>query len=95
MPKKKTELQKAAGKLISAIQKEWGDVLGEENAEFSENIMDAAHDLLQAGTQDKMKEVLGGMTVKQYLGEVWVQGHPNVKPAILALQDQLDKHLTS
>ncbi len=89
MPKKKTELQKAAGKLISAIQKEWGDMLGEENAEFSENVMDAAHDLLQAGTSEKIKELLGAMTIKQYLGEVWVQGHPKVKPAISALEDQL------
>lgn len=91
MPKKKTEVQRAAGKLISAIQKEWGDVLGEENAEFSENVMDAAHDLLQAGTREEVKELLGGMTIKQYLGDVWVQGHPRVKPAIQALQDQLDK----
>lgn len=91
MPKKKTEIQRAAGKLISAIQKEWGSVLGEENAEFSENVMDAAHNLLQASTREKVKELLGGMTIKQYLGDVWVQGHPSVKPAIQELQDQLDK----
>ena len=91
MPRKKSEIQKATGKLISAIQKEWGDSLGEPNAEFSENVMDNAHDLLQAGSVEGIKKLLGPMTVRQYLGEVWVQAHPNVKPAILAVEDLLNK----
>lgn len=86
MARKKTEIQKAAGKLISAIQKEWGDELGESNAEFSENVMDTAHNLLQAETAERMKEVLGPMTIYQYIGEVWIQGHPRVKTAILSLE---------
>lgn len=91
MPKRKTDIQKAAGKLISVIQKEWGEALGEDNAEFSENVMDAAHDLLQAGTKEKIKELLGTLTVKQYLGEVWVQGHPNVITAVSNLEELLNK----
>ncbi|WP_221795148.1 hypothetical protein [Oceanobacter mangrovi] len=93
MPKKKTDFQKAAGKLISAIQKEWGEELSEPNAEFSEDVMDAVHDLLQAGTLEKAREVLGPMTVRQYLGDVWVQSHPSVKPAISVIEDLL--HNTS
>ena len=91
MPKKKSEYQKVAGKLISAIQKEWGAEMGCSTEEFSENVMGSAHLLLQAGTTEKAKELLSSMSVRQFLGEVWVQGHPNVKPAILALQDQLDR----
>lgn len=89
MAKDKTEVQRAAGGLISAIQKEWGADLGESHADFSEDVMNAAHDLLQAGTVEAMKKILGPMTVKQYLGDVWVQKHPDVKPAIESLEAQL------
>lgn len=91
MTKKRSDFQNAAGKLISAIQKEWGDELGNPNAEFSEKVMDAAHDLLQAGSAEKARGLLGSRSVRQYLGDVWVQAHPGVKPAILALENTMDK----
>ncbi len=91
MPRKKSEIEKAAGKLISTIQKEWGNELGEPYAEVSEEVMNIAHDFLQAKTVDKIKEVLGSQTVSQYLGEDWVQTHPNVKPAISSIEELLNK----
>lgn len=90
MAKTKNELQKAAGKLISVIQKEWGEQLGNKNADFSERVMDAAHDILQAGSVEKARELLGSLTVRQYLGDVWVQSHPDVMPAILAVESVLN-----
>ncbi len=48
MPKKKTSIEIATGKLISSIQKEWGEELGESNVEASEDVMDRGHNLLQA-----------------------------------------------
>lgn len=89
MPKKKSEFQKAAGKLISVIQKEWGEELGNPNQDFSESVMDSAHNILQAGSEDKTKELLGSLSVSQYLGEVWVQAHPDVKPAIAQVEELL------
>ncbi|UKE62274.1 hypothetical protein KM539_01535 [Xanthomonas translucens pv. poae] len=83
---KKTEFQRAAGKLISAIQKEWGEELGEKNADFSEDVMNAAHDILQCKSSEKLREMLGGKNVRQHLGDVWVQRHPSVKPAIAELE---------
>lgn len=91
MPKKKTELQKAIGKLISEIQKHWGDEIHQVNADFSFNVMDSAHDLLQARTPEKVRELLGPLTVAQYLGEVWVQGHPSVKAKIFDVENLLIK----
>lgn len=80
--------QRAAGKLISAIQKEWGDDLGEgPRADFSERVMGAALDLLKGGTPEKTKTLLGPLFVKQYLGEVWVKSHPEVTQAVLALEE--------
>jgi hypothetical protein len=91
MPKNKSDFQNAVGKLISAIQKEWGGELGNPNAEFSEKVMDAAHDLLQAGSAEKAKELLGSRSVRQYLGDVWVQAHPSVKPIITALESIMER----
>lgn len=91
MPRKKTELQRALGLLISAIQKEWGAQLGEPHAEFSEEVMNSAHNLLQAGSVEEVRKVLGPLSVRQYLGEVWVQAHPKVKPAVLVVEDLLGK----
>lgn len=85
MSKQKTELQKKIGKLISFIQKEWG----EDGTEFSENVMYSAHDLLQAGTVNNIKVLLGNLTVYQYLGEVWVQRHPKVKNLVADIEDIL------
>lgn len=90
MVKIKSELQKAAGKLISTIQKEWGEELGNSNANFSERVMDAAHDILQAGSAEQARELLGALTVRQFLGDVWVQSHPEVIPAILAIENALN-----
>jgi len=91
MTREKSDYQKAAGKLISAIQKEWGDELGETKAELSEKVMDAAHDLLQAKSVEGAKELLGSLTVRQYLSEVWVQAHPRVRPAIQVLEELLSR----
>ncbi|GGK66778.1 hypothetical protein [Amphritea balenae] len=85
MPRIKSASEKAAGKLISAIQKEWGEELGFPIAEESEDVMGLAHSLLQARTSSKMKEVLDGATITQYLGEEWVSNHPSVIPAIESL----------
>ena len=83
---KKTEFQRAAGKLISAIQREWGEELGEKNADFSEDVMNAAHDILLCRSSDKLRAMLDGKSVKQHLGDVWVQRHPGVKAAIVELE---------
>lgn len=90
MPRKKTELQKSLGQLISVIQKEWGEQLGEtQAANLTEDVMDLAHKLLQASTPDRVNDLLGSLSIKQYLGEVWVQAHPNVKPVIADIAELL------
>ncbi len=91
MPKKKTELQKSVGKLISAIQKEWIQYAGEPIPEqTAEEVMNAAHCLAMAQTIDKIRGILGERTVSEYLGESWVQEHPNVIPFVTALEYQLN-----
>ena len=86
MPKTKSDLERAAGKLVSAVQKEWGNDLGEVRAEFSEDVVNSAHDLLQASSAGEIRKLLGPRNVTQFLGEIWVHRHPAVRPAIETLE---------
>jgi hypothetical protein len=83
MPRKRSELKKAAGKLVSAIQKEWSAEAGLDCASESEEILDQSHTLLQAVDGDSFDaSVLNGSSIAQFLGESWVSRHPRVIPAI-------------
>ena len=86
MPRNRTALEAAAGKLISAIQREWVTEAGESTSEVSEHVMNSAHDLLGAAKQGSVEQVLGGRSVTDYLGALWVRRHPAVAPAIRALE---------
>jgi hypothetical protein len=86
MTKEKSESERAAGRLISAIQKEWGLELGEPEAEQSELAMECAHELLQARNAVSMLNVLGTKSIKEFLGSNWVQSHKSIEPAIFELE---------
>ena len=92
MPRNKTECEKQAGKLISAIQKVWGAQAGEPEADDSERVMDLAHELLQAQDANKMSKHLSGKSVAQYIGEIWLQKHPEVKPIVNQLDREISKN---
>ncbi len=71
MPRKRTKFQKATGKLISAIQKEWGDELGESPTEpemsellelVSQRVKEAIEDTQQ--TRARLNETLSNLDVK-------------------------------
>jgi len=86
MPAEKSAIRVAAGKLTSAIQKEWGLELGEDCAELSEDVMDRSHMLLHANSEAQLENILAGKTVSEYLGIEWVESHPSVIPFILVLE---------
>lgn len=84
---RRTPLEAAAGKLISAIQKEWGEEAGRPESAVSEEVMHTSHDLLQAAVREgSIAGALGTRTVAEFLGVQWVHEHPKVWPAIQALE---------
>jgi hypothetical protein len=89
MPRKRNPVGIAAGKLILAIQKEWGEVSGEPSAAVAEKVMDRAHILLQASRTSSVSNLLDGRSVVEYLDATWVEMHPSVKPSIAALVAEL------
>ncbi len=82
----RTPLEAAAGKLISAIQREWHAEAGEPSALESEEVMHACHGLLKAAKNGSLSAVLGSKTVAQFLGTHWVAAHPNVSAVISELE---------
>ena len=89
MPRTRTDIQRAAGKLTSAIQKEWCEETGEPEAEYSEEVMNRSHAYLKAKTQEDLRRALAGKSVSEYLGEGWIAKHPSVKPFIQDLESWL------
>ncbi len=86
MTRKRTPLEAAAGKLISAVQREWGIEIGEPQAVESENVMHNCHVLLQAAKTGSLTFALSGISVTEFLGSNWVTSHPNVLPYIRFLE---------
>lgn len=84
MPKERTPVEVAAGKLISAIQKEWLEHSGEPASEISEEVMHTSHELLLAAKAGSV-ERMSVRSITELLGPTWVQAHPRVVPYIAAL----------
>ena len=82
----RSSLEVAAGKLISAVQREWGQELGEPASAQSEEVMSACHGLLLAAKGGSLAPVLGSKTISQFLGVEWVASHPSVATAISAFE---------
>ena len=91
MPRARTPLQAAIGRLISAIQKVWGTELGEPYAEFSQDVISKAHLLLRAGNKEQIIKTLDGLSLPQFLGEVWLQKHPEIKPFVASVEEWLKR----
>lgn len=89
MARRRSPLQKAAGKLISAIQKEWVESLGTDASPMCEETLSHAHDFLQAASAEAVIAMLDGRTCAEYLGQPWVRAHPAVWPALRALEERV------
>jgi hypothetical protein len=82
MPRHRTPATRAAGKLVSTIQKVWGDALGTDSAPAAESVMYRAHDLMRADSVDALTRLLDGRSCAEYLGAEWVRAHPSIWPAL-------------
>lgn len=87
MPRNRSPLEKAAGKLIAAIQKEWVAEMGSPTSGASEQVMHASHLLLQAASASgSISSVVGTGSVSDFLGQSWVATHASVLPFIRTLE---------
>jgi hypothetical protein len=92
VPRKRSPVGIAAGKLILAVQKEAAEVVGEPDAAVAQKVMGRARTLLQAAQIGSLSSFLDGRSVAEYLDPVWVEMHPSVKPSIVAFVAALSAH---
>jgi len=92
MPRKRSPVGIAVGKLILAIQKEREEAVGEPDAALAHRVMGRARTLLQAAQTASVASLLDGRSVAEYLDPAWVERHPSVKPGIAALVAALSAH---
>ncbi|WP_143006760.1 hypothetical protein [Aquimonas voraii] len=90
MARHRTALQRAAGDLVSAVQKVWILQLGEADASSSERALGLAHQLFQAAASaGELRAALGARSIEEFLGDAWVLRHPSTHEAIEALKSVL------
>ena len=82
-----TPLEIAAGKLISAIQKEWNAEIGDPSSVESERVLHSSHDLLQAARSGMLANVLHGSSIADFIGADWMRRHSTVVPFIRTLEN--------
>jgi hypothetical protein len=92
MARTRTDIEWAAGKLISAIQKEWAQELGTDAARESEVVLEKAHDLLQGTKGASLSSTLGNKSILQFIGPDWVAMHPSVAPFVEQFAMLIDAH---
>ena len=92
MPRKRSPVAIAAGKLILAIQKERAAAVAQPDAALAQKVTDRAHTLLQAAHSASVSSLLDGRSVAEYLDPFWVQMHPSLEPSISALVAAMSAH---
>ena len=90
MPRKRSTLGIAAGKLLMAIQKE-STVATDEEQVLANKIAKRAQTLLQAAHQDYVLGLLNGKTVAEYLDAQWVAAHADVQQCVDAVTTELQQ----
>jgi hypothetical protein len=93
MPRKRSPVGIAVGKLILALQKECEEASGDPDAALAaRKVMDRAHRLLEAAQMASVSNLLDGRSVAEYLDAVWVETHPSVKPSVEGLVAAVSEH---
>lgn len=82
MPKSRTDLELAIGKLIVGVQRAWNEEAGLPEADETLSVMYRCHDLLQAAKAGSLAKLLRGRAVVGYIGGLWLGTHPDVAPAV-------------
>ncbi len=87
MPRERTELQRASGKLTSSLGKVWHQHLGDDELwEKCDVVLNKSHDFLQAKNAENIIQLLNGQSISEYLGEDFLQHHPQILEYIRELE---------
>lgn len=79
-------MERAIGRLIVVVQREWTDAMGNPGVAVSEEVLHNCHALLVAAKHDRLEHEMQGRSVAEILGLSWVRLHPRVVPAVKELE---------
>jgi hypothetical protein len=86
MPRESSELERALGRLLTAIQREETGALDRSEWRMAHAALGRAENLYWAAKRASLAAALGTATLREYLGVEWLSRHPRVLPAIQDLE---------
>jgi hypothetical protein len=86
MPRESSELERALGRLLTAIQSEATRSLDAREWRATHAALGRAETLYWAAKRASLAAALGASGVREYLGFDWLSRHPRVLPAIQDLE---------
>ena len=91
MTKPRSDLRRALGRLVSAIQKEESLVSGHDTLwRPATEARERAEALLaHAATPTQLVAALAGRSLIEYVGVRWLSDHPSVRPAVANVLSKL------
>lgn len=92
MPRKRSPVAIAAGKVILSIQEELEVVGGDSDPVLAQRVIYRARTMLRAAQSASVSSLLDGRSVAEYLDPVWVEKHPAVKQSIAVLVAAMSTH---
>ncbi len=88
MPRESSELERALGRLLTAIQSEETRSLDTPEWRAAHAALGRAETLYWAAKRASLAAALGTSSLREYLGLEWLSSHPRVLPAIHDLETQ-------
>ena len=92
MKRDETELQRALGRLFTAIQGEEMRALGTPWWGDAHTALRRAEALYWAAKRGRLDETMGRSSPREYLGLEWLSRHPRILPALQHLETQLQDY---
>jgi len=89
MPREASELERALGRLLTAIQSEETRALGSREWAPTHMTLGRAEGLYWAAKRRTLAQALGEQSPRAYLGLDWLARHPRVLPAVQELELQM------
>jgi hypothetical protein len=86
MTRNRAATGRAAGKLISAIQREWNMEIGEAMPMPPNTPWVSRMASFQAVSQGRLEQELNDRAITNHIGAPWIKRHPAVAQAIQALE---------
>lgn len=89
MPREKSDLLRALGQLLTAIQREETRALGTSDWAPTHAALRRAESLYWAAKRAPLAVTLGAQSLRAFVGDDWMARHPRVLPAVQQIESQL------